>query len=181
MIRRPPRSTLFPYTTLFRSNKNFVYSKGIGSNTLIGKISRKLPSTLMFSIELAYNIFTKIKPNLKRNKIVLQDRYDISIKSYVPSVNKEHNKIILKILDTFVIKPDAIIYLHVPLKERIGRLRNKATKYELILANNPSLIQKREKEYLRWYNNFNGYKININTGKNNSLYLIIGFAKAISH
>src|SRR3712207_7951841 len=24
MIRRPPRSTLFPYTTLFRSNTNFV-------------------------------------------------------------------------------------------------------------------------------------------------------------
>src|SRR2546430_12409256 len=26
MIRRPPRSTLFPYTTLFRSNENQVYS-----------------------------------------------------------------------------------------------------------------------------------------------------------
>src|SRR5258708_11958662 len=27
MIRRPPRSTLFPYTTLFRSKKNNDYSK----------------------------------------------------------------------------------------------------------------------------------------------------------
>src|SRR5574344_2571338 len=26
MIRRPPRSTLFPYTTLFRSNLGFMYS-----------------------------------------------------------------------------------------------------------------------------------------------------------
>src|SRR3712207_7307400 len=26
MIRRPPRSTLFPYTTLFRSNANFLRS-----------------------------------------------------------------------------------------------------------------------------------------------------------
>src|SRR4029434_11359030 len=26
MIRRPPRSTLFPYTTLFRSHKDFVYA-----------------------------------------------------------------------------------------------------------------------------------------------------------
>src|SRR3712207_9591400 len=25
MIRRPPRSTLFPYTTLFRSNRNYDY------------------------------------------------------------------------------------------------------------------------------------------------------------
>src|SRR5256885_7106661 len=28
MIRRPPRSTLFPYTTLFRSNKNKLVGKG---------------------------------------------------------------------------------------------------------------------------------------------------------
>src|SRR5690554_6023794 len=27
MIRRPPRSTLFPYTTLFRSNGNFEFTK----------------------------------------------------------------------------------------------------------------------------------------------------------
>src|SRR5260370_32393502 len=28
MIRRPPRSTLFPYTTLFRSQKKFVTADG---------------------------------------------------------------------------------------------------------------------------------------------------------
>src|SRR5258707_14516188 len=32
MIRRPPRSTLFPYTTLFRSNQLFVY--GVHSSTV---------------------------------------------------------------------------------------------------------------------------------------------------
>src|SRR2546429_5566141 len=29
MIRRPPRSTLFPYTTLFRSLADYVHSKGL--------------------------------------------------------------------------------------------------------------------------------------------------------
>src|SRR2546429_4072891 len=29
MIRRPPRSTLFPYTTLFRSIECFLYSSGL--------------------------------------------------------------------------------------------------------------------------------------------------------
>src|SRR2546428_8251685 len=29
MIRRPPRSTLFPYTTLFRSNKLPIYEPGL--------------------------------------------------------------------------------------------------------------------------------------------------------
>src|SRR2546429_7835553 len=30
MIRRPPRSTLFPYTTLFRSRKKLAQAPGIG-------------------------------------------------------------------------------------------------------------------------------------------------------
>src|SRR5258708_28921197 len=28
MIRRPPRSTLFPYTTLFRSGQNYLHGQG---------------------------------------------------------------------------------------------------------------------------------------------------------
>src|SRR2546430_10807036 len=32
MIRTPPRSTLFPYTTLFRSNLGYCYKKGLGTD-----------------------------------------------------------------------------------------------------------------------------------------------------
>src|SRR5262245_64738479 len=32
MIRRPPRSTLFPYTTLFRSTFDWVFSSGLVRN-----------------------------------------------------------------------------------------------------------------------------------------------------
>src|SRR3989442_2722962 len=38
MIRRPPRSTLFPYTTLFRSEKGFIHRPGVvwvGQSVLI--------------------------------------------------------------------------------------------------------------------------------------------------
>src|SRR5258708_31283074 len=38
MIRRPPRSTLFPYTTLFRS----VYDEGVGGN--VRKIALREPA-----------------------------------------------------------------------------------------------------------------------------------------
>src|SRR2546430_9883832 len=34
MIRRPPRSTLFPYTTLFRSDINFQINRLSGSNSM---------------------------------------------------------------------------------------------------------------------------------------------------
>src|SRR2546425_11796341 len=45
MIRRPPRSTLFPYTTLFRSSKD--------TATVVGALSkhvRKLPAQLRRSL-----------------------------------------------------------------------------------------------------------------------------------
>src|SRR2546422_4577025 len=38
MIRRPPRSTLFPYTTLFRSRLNL--SLGVGLGAVRGKVFR---------------------------------------------------------------------------------------------------------------------------------------------
>src|SRR3712207_8524532 len=36
MIRRPPRSTLFPYTTLFRSQVDQIMFYGDGGNNLLG-------------------------------------------------------------------------------------------------------------------------------------------------
>src|SRR5256885_3522374 len=51
MIRRPPRSTLFPYTTLFRSDAGAVASHGIwrrrdaaaGADRLGGAVARRGP------------------------------------------------------------------------------------------------------------------------------------------
>src|SRR2546422_4570441 len=36
MIRRPPRSTLFPYTTLFRSQRRKLVQPGIAAQQLLG-------------------------------------------------------------------------------------------------------------------------------------------------
>src|SRR5260370_14389144 len=41
MIRRPPRSTLFPYTTLFRSKRN---SSDLTSRTNLTRVSEPLTS-----------------------------------------------------------------------------------------------------------------------------------------
>src|SRR2546428_13994836 len=48
MIRRPPRSTLFPYTTLFRSLKVFFESGFLG-----GSISRGVPHPAPRVFEIA--------------------------------------------------------------------------------------------------------------------------------
>ena len=41
MIRRPPRSTLFPYTTLFRSNQTEILIKGIDKQ-LVGQVAAEI-------------------------------------------------------------------------------------------------------------------------------------------
>src|SRR5690349_22849872 len=72
MIRRPPRSTLFPYTTLFRSG-----SRGSSANSCRGRSLVKRPagsrqdrkSTRLNSshVEISYAVFClkkKKKPNI---------------------------------------------------------------------------------------------------------------------
>src|SRR3989440_7458129 len=48
MIRRPPRSTLLPYTTLFRSSPNFTISASPGSLSLAQGASG--PSTILTTV-----------------------------------------------------------------------------------------------------------------------------------
>src|SRR5438874_3878375 len=52
MIRRPPRSTLFPYTTLFRSN----LSTNLASHFFDLVIGKILTSRLSLSKHLAHNL-----------------------------------------------------------------------------------------------------------------------------
>src|SRR5256884_2999161 len=47
MIRRPPRSTLFPYTTLFRSCAAEISGPPRHSTAAIGHDTAKIPSDLM--------------------------------------------------------------------------------------------------------------------------------------
>src|SRR3712207_7314069 len=61
MIRRPPRSTLFPYTTLFRSKLAYPYktasslSKSIPINIIEGLIRKENPDAL-FALRVKYII-----------------------------------------------------------------------------------------------------------------------------
>src|SRR3712207_8768274 len=82
MIRRPPRSTLFPYTTLFRSfNRRFLgagvsdqflrdYQEGLGASTeadlenITGEEDRKSTRLNSSHANISYAVFC-----LKKNKI----------------------------------------------------------------------------------------------------------------
>jgi len=148
-------------------NPEYIYSKGIGANSFFGRTARRFPSTFIFISELIYNTYTHIIPNIRGNKIVLQDRYSVSVTSFVPNTNRWYNQLLINTAKLLIPKPDAIVYFHLPLEERIKRLRQKGKKYELILAENPHIITLREREYEKWYNRFDGPKIRINTQENN--------------
>src|SRR3989338_6472640 len=147
-----------------KDNNKFVYSKGLGSDSLIGRIYRRFPSTFMFMLELIYVVFKSIKPSLRNGKIIIQDRYDISILSYAPKAKRGHNQILINIMKNLLVKPDALTYFHVSLEERLKRLsKSRHNKYHNILLMNPQLIIARERRYLDLYNQFAVERIKIST------------------
>src|SRR5438132_14324099 len=79
MIRRPPRSTLFPYTTLFRSRINFQRGGGgrdltlyiTGDNALLVERDRKSTRLNSSHTVISYAVFClkKKKKKEQENKI----------------------------------------------------------------------------------------------------------------
>src|SRR5258705_8228090 len=52
MIRRPPRSTLFPYTTLFRSERIAALRRDHGEAGSVADIRRRVLTSSIFGVDL---------------------------------------------------------------------------------------------------------------------------------
>src|SRR5690349_23841007 len=78
MIRRPPRSTLFPYTTLFRSNPRTLDRQCVadyGAKTLLKNprdafalLDRKSTRLNSSHVEISYAVFCLKKKKTQNNK-----------------------------------------------------------------------------------------------------------------
>src|SRR2546430_8516685 len=67
MIRRPPRSTLFPYTTLFRSNR-FLWAAPLNAlQYVIAKVDDV--QVLRLNTEQTYAITEGVKPDRKSTRL----------------------------------------------------------------------------------------------------------------
>src|SRR3712207_8427978 len=78
MIRRPPRSTLFPYTTLFRSlgQPRFLPLTSINENNpfLINSIKRLLIGSIFAGFFISNNIYPTTIPRSEEHTSELQSR-----------------------------------------------------------------------------------------------------------
>src|SRR2546427_4383797 len=65
MIRRPPRSTLFPYTTLFRSTRNALSLETVMVDTEDG--SQRWATSYAIEVNTLFSVVTEISRDLTAN------------------------------------------------------------------------------------------------------------------
>src|SRR3712207_5359110 len=94
MIRRPPRSTLFPYTTLFRSYLDILYAAGGKSIARTDSRNPNLPKEIkdLESVGAVYNVdvekLISLKPDLVISQFGLQNKIvPILQKSNIPVIS----------------------------------------------------------------------------------------------
>src|SRR5205809_6241582 len=95
MIRRPPRSTLFPYTTLFRSARSVPppYSPGVhpvpGPSSVPYR-SEEHTSELQSRLHLVCRLLLEKKKNILTHKYHQQQTTTQSFHSYLHASNNSH-------------------------------------------------------------------------------------------
>ena len=88
MIRRPPRSTLFPYTTLFRSIKDAVTSGNLLQKNVTQSVEKY--KTLLLSTSKFSSSNSKSSSTIQNNASLLKDAYDV----YYGKMNESVNEVI---------------------------------------------------------------------------------------
>src|SRR5258708_28638998 len=102
MIRRPPRSTLFPYTTLFRSTKDALAAEGF-SNEMIHHFFRPFLGGILLDGEL--------KSSQKGPEEMMEDRKSTRLNSshqiisYAVFCLKKKKLTIFKLTNTLLVPP----------------------------------------------------------------------------
>src|SRR5256885_3057211 len=90
MIRRPPRSTLFPYTTLFRSGEDLVGAAVCGEAGQEGRgqgqVDRKSTRLNSSHLVISYAVFC-LKKKKKNNTVTYQSAYECETEIVVTTMH----------------------------------------------------------------------------------------------
>jgi thymidylate kinase len=163
-VDKAGKTTLLSYV-YDKLESECAYCKGLGGDSIIGKVSSSNPSTLLFLLEQLYCDNTCLEKNLNQDKVVLQDRWYYSVVSY-PQKNLVDETSAQKIV-SILRKPDLLIYFTCSLEERMNRLRTEPTKEHVDLIKHPEKIIQWEENMLQHYDDFNGNKYLVDTTDRN--------------
>src|SRR5258708_16031770 len=90
MIRRPPRSTLFPYTTLFRSNIDSVVEKKL--DAAMAHVSQWEPSIHHYRPHRSEEHTSELQsPDHLVCRLLLEKKKTTSITLHHPAIHPQHN------------------------------------------------------------------------------------------
>src|SRR3712207_8891691 len=99
MIRRPPRSTLFPYTTLFRSKHVLFVTTGLRGTGIIDECRTNFENA-----GVSVSVYDKVETNPKRSEehtSELQSRQYLVCRLLLEK-KKKHNTITFRILTNII-------------------------------------------------------------------------------
>src|SRR3712207_6769994 len=109
MIRRPPRSTLFPYTTLFRSLASALAQRGIGRGDTVSVMLPNTPAMLEchYGVPMAGAVLNTLNTRLDARIIAFSLDH---CGAKVLITDREFSHIVKAALDLAAVKPLVIDY-----------------------------------------------------------------------
>ena len=100
MIRRPPRSTLFPYTTLFRSEDDFDYDFQFDGSAMVPMASADAKGVVIYLGRLGQSFF----PSFQIGFIVAPENIINEAKNYLQILDKQGDLIQKQILTELIVE-----------------------------------------------------------------------------
>ncbi|MBM3233703.1 hypothetical protein FJZ19_01275 [Candidatus Pacearchaeota archaeon] len=140
----------------------FLYSKGLKTGTIAGKLSSLFPSTFTLLLEIIYHDWFFVRKNLKNGKTILQDRWHYTVLSHNPKNWKD--ELLERLCVPYISEPDIYVYFKVSDEKRLERLaaRENAKEHEFLI-NDSERRKEMEERFFRKYRDFPGEKHIIDT------------------
>ena len=125
-----------------------VYLKGLGRNDFFWKIVKRYAKTFLFLLEVLVITYFPLRRILQSGRNALVDKYFFAAASHIPDVETHLNRLLIRLSEKFILRPDLVVYFSVSPEERIRRLKNGPyNKFHEMLINDPVWMVEREKAY----------------------------------
>lgn len=129
---------------------HLVYCKGVGSDTILGKLAKRFAKTTLFLLEVLCATIFPIRSALKNDKTVILDKYFFVVASHIPEVETGLNRLMISLFRPVMIRPDLIVYFKVSFDERARRLKNGPyNKFHQRIIDNREWAIEREGSYIK--------------------------------